>query len=179
MSKLTLEQIKHLSTICEKTISVYPSDDYEVSEKPVNQENFFHLEHSEYTQIGRAHIFVSVGEDCITHIMYQKTDPLTEQMKPGLYQASWHDDGTCTVEMIVSTIGLVIPNRYQRKGYVTLLREEITEDAAYNQFIVDEAPSSEFNSKDGVIACLLELMKLNEDQYSITRKNLQEAFVKL
>ena len=107
--------------------------------------------------------------------MYQKTDPLTEQMKPGLYQASWHDDGTCTVEMI----GLVIPIRYQREGYVTLLREEITEDEAYNQFIVDEAPSSEFNSKDGVIACLLELMKLNEDQYSITRKNLQEAFVKL
>ena len=47
MSKLTLEQIKHLSTICEKTISVYPSDDYEVSEKPVNRENFFHLEQSE------------------------------------------------------------------------------------------------------------------------------------
>lgn len=70
-------------------------------------------------------------------------------------------------------------NRYVRSGAVTVLKEEITEDATYILFVVEEAPSDVHISKESVVADLVDAMKLEEERQIETLNDLKQAFLTL
>lgn len=106
-------------------------------------------------------------------------NPLSIKMEQGLYQASWLDDGSVIVEKLLSTTGKVLVNRYIRSGAVTVLKEEITEDATYILFVVEETPNDVHISKESVIADLVDAMKLEEERRIETLNDLNKAFLTL
>lgn len=105
-------------------------------------------------------------------------NPLSIKMNPGLYLASWLDDGLVVVEKLLNTTGKVLANRYVRHGAVTILREDITETACV-LFVVEEVPSDVHISKESVIADLLDGMSVAESGYQQTLEDLKKAFLSI
>lgn len=110
-------------------------------------------------------------------------NPLSVKMEQGLYQASWHDDGTCTVEKILSTNGKVLVNRYVRHGAVTLLEENYDSETAYILFVVEEAPEDVHISRESVIADLIDTFTFEgndvEARQKETLNDLNKAFLNI
>jgi hypothetical protein len=110
-------------------------------------------------------------------------NPLLIKMEPGLYQVSWQDDGTCTVEKILNTNGrMLVTNRYVRSGAVTLLEEIYDSETSYVLFVVEEAPKDVHISRESTIADLIDTMRemregcCNEERRIETLNDLKKAF---